>query len=251
MELFSGAEVFAGELRRRGYVVYTFDVLQGPSGYVLRAPVRARIRKLLRSGMCLGLLAGVPCTSFSRARGGGPHAIRSSERPGGLPNLSEENQRKVCEGNRLLQIAADIFLLCWRCDIPFVWENPMSSIMWLHPWATRFEDLHGIEDISLHYCAYGARWMKPTRLRTFGLHRFQDLQRKCFRQVSSDGWVCGHSGLPHVVLQGRDPQGLPWTARANAYPRELAVKLADKMVEAAHMKRFVHSLGLVCARARS
>ena len=127
----------------------------------------------------------------------------------------------------------------------------MSSIMWLHPWATRFEDMEGTEDVTLHYCAYGARWLKPTRLRISGLHGPQALQQKCFRRVSSDGWVCGHSGLPHVVLQGRDPQGLPWTARANAYPRELAVKLADKMVEAAHMKRFVHSLGLVCARARS
>eukprot|EP00974_Lingulodinium_polyedra_P036932 3541771-Lingulodinium_polyedra.AAC.1 len=37
--------------------------------------------------MCPGLLAGVPCTSFSRAREGGPRAIRSKEFPMGLPHL--------------------------------------------------------------------------------------------------------------------------------------------------------------------
>ena len=123
IELFAGSECVAGELRKMGATVYTFDVLQGPAGDLLRRAVRRRIYRLLRSGMCLGVMAGVPCTSFSRARGGGDRAIRSMEHPEGRPGMSDKVQRQLDEGNRLLQISCSVFTLCWKLDVPFVWEN--------------------------------------------------------------------------------------------------------------------------------
>ena len=67
IELYSGSEVWADEMRRRGFRVYSFDVLQGDGGDLLRPSVKRRVFRLIRSGMCLGVLVGVPCTSFTRA----------------------------------------------------------------------------------------------------------------------------------------------------------------------------------------
>ena len=159
--------------------MYTFDILQGPAGDLLRLPVRRRIRTLLRSGMCCGLFAGVPCTSFSRARGGGVNAIRSTARPQGLPNLSAFTQAKVDEGNHILQISCQIFRLCHRLGVSFVWENTWSSFQWDHSLSIEIENLSGVKDIKLNQCAFGARWYKPTRLRTFGLSNTTELEKKC------------------------------------------------------------------------
>ena len=84
IELYSGSEMWSQNMRSRGYRVYSFDVCQGPRGDLLRRGVRSRVLRMLRSGMCLGLLAGVPCTSFTRAL---RQPIRSTASPGGLPDL--------------------------------------------------------------------------------------------------------------------------------------------------------------------
>ena len=65
IELYSGSEMWSQEMRRRGYRVYSFDICQGPRGYLLRRGVGSRVLRMLRGGMCLGLLAGVPSTSFT------------------------------------------------------------------------------------------------------------------------------------------------------------------------------------------
>ena len=243
--------MFAQAMRARGFVVYTFDVQQGPRGDLLRKPVRDRIRRLLRSGMCMGVVAGVPCTSFSRARGGGIRAIRSYEKPGGVAGLTPDDKAKVELGNRLLQISVDLFLLCWHCDIAFVWENPRTSWMWEHPLAKRIAALAGVSDVHLNMCAFGAAWFKPTRMRVFGLRRPEFLSRLCHRKKHEHGWICQHSGRPHTILQGRDSQNVNWTARAAAYPVELGRALAEVMSEACFERELRFNLRHAAAHMRT
>ena len=189
VEIFSGVEEFSRALRRRGFKVYSFDLLQGDAGDLTRQRVRQRLRRLLRSGMCLGLLAGVPCTSFSRARGGGPRAIRSAQHPMGLPHLlrraeafaRERGRRptkhelavgaelrngfKLVDGNLLLGVSVDIFKVCRQMRVPFLWENLLTSFQWVTGLAQQVAAWDGVVDVTVHYCGYGTCWKKPTTLR--------------------------------------------------------------------------------------
>ena len=45
--------------------------------------------------------------------------------------------------------------------------------------------------------------------------------------------VCQYSGCPHITLRGRDPQGIPWTRRAQDYSHDFAEVLAKVMFDSA------------------
>jgi hypothetical protein len=93
--------------------------------------------------------------------------------------------------------------------------------------SVEIENLSGVKDIKLNQCAFGARWYKPTRLRTFGLANTSELERKCRRQVCDGQWLCQYTGLPHIRLQGRDEKGMNWSVPAAAYPALLGKILAQ------------------------
>ena len=99
IEVFAGTAGVSRELRRKGYDVFTFDILQGEAGDLLRPAVLQRIFTLLSSGRCLGLFAGVECTTFSQANTEG---LRSLPHPLGNPGLDPRLQQKVDYGNALL-----------------------------------------------------------------------------------------------------------------------------------------------------
>ena len=141
-----------------------------------------------------------------------------------------------------LQISAEFFELCWALDVPFVWENPLTSFMWDHRLARRIARLEGVSDLTLHACAFGARWYKPTRLRVFGLRHPERLAKTCKRTVQDGKWLCQHTGQAHVILQGRDENGVNWTARAAAYPKKLAKALADVFIDTAFCRELARNL---------
>ena len=189
IEIFSGSEHFSNSLRRRGFRVYSFDVLQGPSGDLLRPAVLKRILRMLRSDKCLGLLAGVPCKSFSIARGG-HNAVRSSQAPSGLPSLPPHLQSLVDEGNKLFQVSIKIFRCCKQMRVPFLWENPQSSYMWKMEAAVQVFRWPGVCDIITNYCGWGTPWSQPTRFRCFLLPRADELSKRC-RPVHG---ICSFTG---------------------------------------------------------
>ena len=212
IELFSGAEEWSRALRIQGMKAYCFDILQGPEGDLLCPPVRRRVMTMIKSGMRLGVLAGVVCTSFSRARGGGPKAIRSSEVPMGLPGLSEKNQGKVSLGNQLLEVSYAFFRQRRRFKVPFSWENDLTSIQWWTTMARHVAPWPQTQDITVHHCAYGTRWKKPTKLRCFHLEGAERLRATCHGKR-----LCQYNGKPHIILQGRDEHNMNWTLRAQPY----------------------------------
>ena len=72
---------------------------------------------------------------------------------------------------------------------------------------------------------------KPTTLmcsRLVGSHR---LQRIC--RCTLPARYCSFSLKPHVVLQGRDPQGISWTRRAQEYTPQFADVLANVFFDSA------------------
>lgn len=233
IELFAGSEVWSKGMRRRRCKVYSFDILQGPEGDLLRPQVVRRVLGLVRSGHCLGVLAGVPCTTFSIARGG-HNAIRSRDFPAGLPGLSTRLQGQVEEGNNLFYNAVKVFDQCIRYHVPFLWENPQSSFMWKMPDAFRILSRPHVEDVITHYCGWGTSWKKPTRFRVYRLPGADRLHKKC----TGRGGFCSFTGESHHVLQGRDPSGVHWTRRANPYPDTLVKQLCSVFQDAAFAAQF-------------
>ena len=45
--------------------------------------------------------------------------------------------------------------------------------------------------------------------------------------------VCQYTGCPHITLRGRDPQGTPWTKRAQDYSPGFSDVLAKVMYDSA------------------
>ena len=240
IEVFSGSEVVARQLRARGFKVYTFDKMQGESGDLLKRAVMNRVLRLVSSGMCLGVFAGIECTSFSICHA---NQLRTKLFPAGRPDLEGKQRDKVRLGNLLFRAGMRILNSCVRVGVPFAWENPASSFMWQMPASKQLEKHEGVQDCVFDACAYGAVWKKPTRLRCF-LLKPGHMGMRC-KQL---GRLCGFSLRPHVQLQGRDPTGVNWTARASEYPHSLAVAIAKLLVEGASDRVFAHRVSEILLR---
>lgn len=93
LDLFSGKASFARPMARRFSVfVVTFDFEHSPRQDLLNESLRSDIKRCLLAGCFHGMGAAPECCSFSRAV---TPAVRSALRPEGLPQISENMQRKV------------------------------------------------------------------------------------------------------------------------------------------------------------
>jgi len=160
----------------------------------------------------------MPCTSFSIARkkdGKGPGPLRSREFLWGLPNLSPADQKKVSIGNRLLMFSMRLLQLCEHVGIPYILENPESSLAWSMPPMQSFLRRFAPFVVGLDYCQFGEPWKKPTQL--ISNFDISSLSLRCntFQQR------CSRTQRPHVPLTGVDDAGIFMTLRAQPYPWQL------------------------------
>ena len=86
-------------MRRHVVNCRPFHLNQGAAGDLLRRPVVRRIIALLRSGQLRGILAALPCTTFSQLR---RPRLRSRQRPRGVQRLSDKDQARLDTANHLL-----------------------------------------------------------------------------------------------------------------------------------------------------
>ena len=77
----------------------------------------------------------------------------------------------------------------------------------------------GVFAVDLVYCAYGAAWLKPTRLLT-NIEELKLLACRCSRSHA------------HQELRGVSPQGVFWTRLAAVYPQQLCQAYAGRIEEA-------------------
>ena len=235
VELFAGAGGVNATWRKLGYRVFSFDVKQGSRGDLLRRAVRKRVRKLVRSAHCLGVLMAPPCASFSTAR---RPPLRSFAEPMGLRSLSPENRLKVNEANSLFNFCVSIFKLCIINKVPSIWENPRTSMMWWADAAIKTLTNTNVADVTADFCAFGTPWRKRTRFRTCHL-------------PSADHWLghtcgsgkrCAYTHKPHVILSGKcdhgPNKGRAWTSIAEPYPFKLSLALARALEEGAFCQQF-------------
>ena len=127
-----------------------------------------------------------------------------------------------CCGNAVASIGFCVLKWCRLIDAPFCFEKPASSLPWHTGAALDMKRWEHISDCQVNMCAFGAPWKKATRLRSFRLPTVSLLSVRC-RKVNK---LCQDSVKLHVVLQGRDSQGVTQTSRASAYSVPLARAIA-------------------------
>ena len=156
--------------------------------------------------------------------------------PWGIPHLHALARTQVDMANILVTNTITILRLAQQLHIPWVVENPLSSLLWHTSVVAGAFDKWNVEFVKLHMCAFGSRWRKATSLATSRLINPQALAGRCVRLP--DG-KCSHSGSHHIQLSGRDPFGVLWTRRAQSYPKPFCRAAAGALYDAGFAKEFV------------
>ncbi len=225
LEIFAGTARITSALRKVGLQAFPIDTCIFDSHNVLLRDVEHTIHHWLRSGRVQMVWLGMPCTTFSRARkhdGIGPGPLRTVQHIWGLPSLSDSDRYKLRQGNKLFLFTLRIMDICMACNIPFVVENPFSSMAWEVPHMKRFIDRHQCRECNLDFCMYGEEWKKPTKL----VYKFLNLDSLALRCNSTTN-ICSRTSLPHVPLKGLANDGKFMTLVAQPYPWALAVAFAS------------------------
>lgn len=216
LELFSGSARLSQSVRAEGLEIFPIDICMFPSHNVLLPQVEKRILSWLERGKVSFIWIGMPCTTFSQARkfdGLGPTPLRTVEYLWGLPQLSSKDRFKVTEGNMLLALLLRILRACEAFNIPYVVENPLSSMLWMMPTMVEFCNVFHPTSYHLDFCAFGEQWKKPTTLMTKGFDLGQ-LAKRCRGSRN----ICSYTNCQHIPLRGRNADGIFWTLVAQPYP---------------------------------
>lgn len=216
LEIFAGSGRITTCLHEVGCKAYPIDILLFPSHNVLLADVEQKILSWMSGGRISLVWLGMPCTTFSRARkldGLGPGPLRSDQFLWGLPHLSYRDQSKVSDGNSLLAFLLRILRRCQQYSIPYVVENPLTSMLWIMPTMLKFLEDFSPNLLQLDYCAFGERWKKPTQL-MYNFIDLKPLQQRC----DSKNNICSFTCQSHFPLRGVNNEGIFWTLIAQPYP---------------------------------
>ena len=218
VEIFSGSAKLSQTAVKHGYRALAVDVLYGQGCNVLLEEVREAIMKFIFTKPILFVWFGMPCQSWSRARrfDFGPPPLRDDGKElWGRKGLSSSDQQKVNLGNLLLLATILMVVQLRQRNIAWIVENPWTSRCWLTGYF-RALMASGAKLQQLDYCQFGMPWKKSTGFCFEGL-----AWNGLFRTCESKFGRCNKTHKKHIILQGKDPTGVWWTHRAQAYPDRL------------------------------
>jgi len=155
LDIFGGTAGVARAVSQRGPAAYVFDLVY-QFDILLPKNLDALLR-LLAGGRVKGVCLASPCDTFSAARraprwSSYPSALRSKECIYGLPNLTERESFLCERGNHLMEVTARLLRACNRLQVPWVLENPESSLLWHAPPIQRLASHRAVLSTTLHQC---------------------------------------------------------------------------------------------------
>ena len=157
---------------------------------------------------------------------GGPQMLRDLAHLMGLPVLRHESERwKIKNGNIAMAFCSRLAHHCLSMFVPFVFENPWTSLIWQVPAFKHLERRRGVRRVRTDFCQYGTPWRKSTGLMT-------GLCNTAFVETVCSGYrACSRTGVPHKQLCGQCPETKQfWTHIAEPYQRGLCSAIV-KMLE--------------------
>jgi hypothetical protein len=152
-----------------------------------------------------------------------PGPLRSSESPWGLDGLLEKDLSRVRTANVIMKNTITVVRAPIKARVPFIVENPQSSIMWWLPEIKAMLQHKDVVTVDTHFCQWGTRWKKATKFMCFFLG---DAAHVLGRRCHARGCICSRTGRPHVLLTGSSSSGAFWSQIAQPYPPALANNLA-------------------------
>ena len=245
LELYAGCKRVSRAVRRLGFGMLGFEVLDGPQ-FDLLNPAVAQLVDSWIAGGCVGFVfLGTPCSSWYLVRRGplgsswGP--IRSARCIYGLPGLSPGDRAKVLLGNRTMRQSARTIRRCVECSVPALLENPVSSRLLSAPPIRALTRLGCCERRVLDQCQYKCPWRKRTVI--LGWHAPGSLG-KLNRMCTGRKGLCSATGKHHIVLSGRNPATNElWTSQAQAYSPSFANEIAKLLVQS-HSEMGLYAYGM-------
>ena len=233
LDIFSGSGGVAKKLRGLGYLVLEIDIAKGQEWDVGRQKVQSLIRGWMAAGLVWGVHLATPCNSLSHARDRGairtlgstsqgwPGRLRNKAEPWGINAVTLTGDRLcILAGNKLAKFSAALLELALWFRIAISIENPDTSWLWSLPPMKRLARRPEYSEARSHFCAFGARWRKPTRVAGFHID-LTILDRRCHGRC-----ICEYSQKPHMVLSGASTENKMMTKLAEAYLRRFAAALA-------------------------
>ena len=215
LEVFSGTAHLSKAMVRQGFRCAAWDIDYGPSCDVLQSKVLRSLLSFISTHEVVLVWFGMPCQSWTRARrwDGGPPPLRDdSTFLWGRNGLTQADVTKVRLGNILLLWTVVFATLCDILSIAYVIENPGSSRCWL----TRPMQflLHKASLDFVDYCQYGVPWRKNTGFLHAGIPNLAGKLKLC----TVVNGRCSANHRRHIILSGKDSNGIYWTHRAQPYP---------------------------------
>ena len=225
LEIFAGSADWSKAMCRQGFTVHAFDLRWGSGGDLLNYNVFHRVLDSIRCKAFCYVHFGMPGDSWSLARkwDGGPPPLRDDfSNLYGFSHLTGCDKQKVLTGNHLLKCTFKLALACFEHGIPGSIENPSTSRAWL---TREMRSLvhRGATFQLVHYCQYGKLWKKATIFLTW---LSPDVR---FRQCAGKHGACSATQQFHVLLQGKNVQGIFKTLIAQPYPVSMVNSIAHTL----------------------
>lgn len=225
VEVFSGCARLSQACAAVGFYALALDIEYGSNCDLLRPGVEAFLFNFLSTHDVALVWFGLPCSSWSRARkhDGGPPPLRDDDALlWGKHGLSQKDQFKVVQGNKLLYVTLRIVAHCLQLLIPWIIENPWTSRVWLTPLMRSLEE-HVAVKHQVDYCQYNAPWRKSTALLAYRMPALNSVLKTCAPTAGR----CSLSKRQHIILQGTDSKGTFLTLHAQPYPLSLCQAIAS------------------------
>ena len=240
-DCFCGVGKVGKTAERRGFRCRFYDILLDPIGGDMTRESNIRyLASCAKTGLLLGIMLAPICASWSAARHR-TNVIRSYAHPWEQPEslrykpFSENDERALRIGNATMANAFRLARTVHRRGVPWILENPFTSICWQTEQAKALMATAGVHFVVVDFCAFGTAWRKRTGL-LMGNVDEQDVESLRRYKCSGVG-VCSYSGKRHVQLTGSDPTGIPWTKRAEPYPTRLATKMSHMLLHKEYTRR--------------
>ena len=202
MEVFAGCARLTGACSELGISCGApIELLRGGWCDLTLPQVQRLLLQWIQEGRVAGIWLGTPCKFWS---------IAKNNKQGEGAHISRQ----------LARFTARIITTCQQYCVCYVLDNPASGRLFEWDLICTAPRRSKATQVTLHMCAYGTSYMKPTRL-AGTLPGLADLGRRCSCDVPHER-LCG-------LVQVRTPAGLAtvWkTSLAGKYPPRLCRAIA-------------------------
>ena len=231
LEIFAGTSPVTSILKAKGYAVVSVDIRGGGHFDLSKTAVFKTLVGWIKAGLVWGVHLATPCTTTTRARrevaGQMPTALRSAERPRGLPDLAERDQARVVKANTLIDRAAQLLRLLEKLGIPACEENPWLSFLWW--FRSRVALARRWPTPTVDFCAGGGPVRKRTRLLFINAGQPATSALTCRAKKG----ICSFTGARHLHIGGK--RNGQWISKLHEpYPKVIAKFIAETLEAVVH-----------------